>query len=55
MRIGTPKRGKKGSLHIIFYIVLPNSLKYTLSETHLWRHSKCAYHISTNSIHYNDE
>lgn len=56
MRIGTPqKRGEKAALHNVFYIVLPNSLKYALPETFLWRHSKCAYHISTDSIHYNDE
>jgi len=55
MRIGTPQqRGEAPPLYNVYYIVLPNSLKNTLSETFLWRYSKCAYYISTDSIYYND-
>lgn len=34
MRIGTlQQRGEESPLYNVYYIVLPNSLKYTLSET----------------------
>ena len=55
MRIGTPQqRGEETPLYNVYYIVLPNSLKYTLSETFLWRYSKCAYYFSVYSIYFDD-
>lgn len=43
MRIGTTQqRGEGAPLYNVYYIVLPNSLKYTLLETFLWRYNKCA-------------
>ena len=44
MRIGTTKpRGEESPLYNVYYIVLPNSLKYNSFETFLWRYGKCAY------------
>ena len=55
MRIGTAQqRGEENPLYNVYYIVLPNGLKYVLSETFLWRYSKCANYFSSDSIYFND-
>ena len=55
MRIGTAQqRGEGNPLYNVYSIVLPNGLKYVLSETFLWRYSKCANYFSSDSIYFND-
>ena len=55
MRIDTAQqRGEENPLYNVYYIVLPNGLKYVLSETFLWRYCKCANYFSSDSIYFND-
>lgn len=55
MRIGTPQKEVKKPLFTLFYILFSLIVSNLLCQRRFYGHSKCAYHISTVSIHYNDE